>query len=78
VVPIELFEIELRASTSNCQSPALQELLRLDDEASKNLLESSGVKAVKLPARSPNLNAYAERFVLSTKSEVLHRASAAW
>jgi len=26
---------------------------------------------VRLPARSPNLNAYAERFVRSTKSECL-------
>jgi putative transposase len=34
-------------------------------------LESSGVKSVKLPARSPNLNAYAERFVRSIKSECL-------
>jgi putative transposase len=29
------------------------------------------VKTVKLPARSPNLNAYAERFVRSIKSECL-------
>jgi hypothetical protein len=33
------------------------------------LLKSSSVKAVKLPARSPNLNAYAERFVRSIKPE---------
>jgi transposase InsO family protein len=31
------------------------------------------VKAVKLPARSPNLNAYAERFVRSVKSECLEQ-----
>ena len=35
------------------------------------LLEGSGVKPVRLPARSPNLNAYVERFVLSIKSECL-------
>ena len=29
------------------------------------------MKTVKLPARSPNLNAYAERFVRSIKSECL-------
>ena len=34
-------------------------------EAFREILKPSGVKAVKLPARSPNLNAYAERFVLS-------------
>jgi transposase InsO family protein len=37
----------------------------------REVLESSGVKTVKLPARSPNLNAYAERFVRSIKSECL-------
>ncbi len=40
-------------------------------EAFKELLGSAGVKAVKLPARSPDLNAYAERFVRSIKSECL-------
>jgi transposase InsO family protein len=35
------------------------------------ILEDSGVRPVKLPARSPNLNAYAERFVRSIKSECL-------
>jgi transposase InsO family protein len=39
--------------------------------AFSELLESSGVKTVKLPARSPDLNAYAERFVRSIKSECL-------
>jgi transposase InsO family protein len=37
----------------------------------QEILRSSGVDAVKLPARSPNLNAYAERFVRSIKSECL-------
>jgi transposase InsO family protein len=37
----------------------------------REVLKSSGVKTVKLPARSPNLNAYAERFVRSVKSECL-------
>jgi transposase InsO family protein len=37
----------------------------------REILKSSGVKTVKLPARSPNLNAYAERFVRSIKSECL-------
>lgn len=36
-------------------------------------LGAVGVETVKLPARSPNLNAYAERFVRSIKSECLSR-----
>ena len=39
----------------------------------RKMLEDAGVKAVRLPAKSPNLNAYAERFVLSAKSECLSR-----
>jgi len=41
--------------------------------AFRQLLKDSGCKVVRLPARSPNLNAYAERFVLSIKSECLSR-----
>ena len=40
-------------------------------EAFHHLLETSGVTPVRLPARSPNLNAYAERFVRSIKEECL-------
>ena len=40
-------------------------------ERFREILKPSGVKTVKLPARSPNLNAYAERFVRSVKSECL-------
>ena len=32
-------------------------------EAFRDLLKQAGIKIVRLPARSPNLNAYAERFV---------------
>lgn len=37
------------------------------------ILKSAGVATVKLPARSPNLNAYAERWVRSVRGECLHR-----
>ena len=37
------------------------------------LLRSDAVEPVRLLARSPNLNAFAERFVLSIKSECLDR-----
>ena len=39
----------------------------------EEILHASGVKSVRLPARSPNLNAYAERFVRSIKEECLSR-----
>jgi len=39
--------------------------------AFRHLLQSSGVEVVQLPPKSPNLNAYAERFVRSIKSECL-------
>lgn len=37
------------------------------------ILTSSGVTPIRLPPRSPNLNAYAERFVRSIKEECLNR-----
>ena len=40
-------------------------------ESFTTLLRSASIETVKLPARSPNLNAYAERFVRSIKSECL-------
>src|SRR5688572_5447017 len=38
-----------------------------------SILADSGVKSVKLPARSPNLNAFSERWVHSGKSECLSK-----
>jgi hypothetical protein len=38
-----------------------------------DILTSGGVKPTPLPPRSPNLNAYAERFVRSIKEECLSR-----
>jgi putative transposase len=35
------------------------------------ILKCAGVESIRLPARSPNLNAFAERFVRSIKSECL-------
>ena len=37
------------------------------------ILESAGVQPIRLPPKSPNLNAYAERFVRSIKEECLAR-----
>ena len=41
--------------------------------AFRDLLSDAGVEIVRLPYRSPNLNAYAERFVRSIKDECLNR-----
>jgi transposase InsO family protein len=37
------------------------------------VLGETGIESVKLPARSPNLNAYAERFVRTIKESCLER-----
>jgi transposase InsO family protein len=39
----------------------------------RNMIADAGVESVKLPPRSPNLNAYAERFVRSIKESCLNR-----
>jgi transposase InsO family protein len=40
-------------------------------EGFDRILEWAGIEPLKLPARSPNLNAYAERWIRSVKSECL-------
>ena len=42
-------------------------------ESFRSALKQEGVESVRLPPRSPNLNAYAERFVRSIKEECLDR-----
>jgi hypothetical protein len=42
-------------------------------DAFRAVLRAAGIECLKLPARSPNLNAVAERFVLSIKSECLDK-----
>ena len=39
----------------------------------RNVLVREGMHLIRLPPRSPNLNAFAERFVRSIKSECLNR-----
>jgi transposase InsO family protein len=39
----------------------------------RDILRWGGVKVLKLPAQSPNPNAFAERFVLSLRAGCLHR-----
>ena len=40
---------------------------RFNDEQFRAVLRSTGVQPLRLPARSPNLNAFAERFVRTIK-----------
>ena len=42
-------------------------------ESFRSILEQAHVDSVKLPARSPNLNSYMERFMRSVKDECLNR-----
>jgi hypothetical protein len=42
-------------------------------ESFRELIESASVNPLRLPARSPNLNSYAERWVRSVKEECLSR-----
>ena len=41
--------------------------------AFQQIIDAAGIKRVPLPPRSPNLNAYAERWVRSVKEECLSR-----
>ena len=41
--------------------------------AFRNLLVREGTDVIRLPSKSPNLNAFAERFVRSIKEECLSR-----
>ena len=54
-------------TSSTTEDPLFTEAVRI------GLLRDSGVKPLRLPANSPNLNAYAERFVLSIRRECLDR-----
>ena len=39
----------------------------------RHFLEQEGIRIVRLPTRSPNLNAYAERYVRSIRESCLNR-----
>jgi transposase InsO family protein len=38
-----------------------------------HIMKSAGINPIRLPPRSPNLNAYSERFVRSLKDDCLNR-----
>ena len=78
--PDEAFMNQIVRNLTHCESGFLRgKKFLIHDRDSKltrkflNFLRGSGVRSVRLPRRSPNLNAFAERFVLSIKSECLNR-----
>jgi transposase InsO family protein len=78
--PDHSFMMQVARNLTDCDEGFLvgKRFLILDrdkkySERFRILLEDAGIDIVRLPVRSPNLNAYAERFVLSIKSECLDR-----
>ena len=74
------FMTQVARNLTDCESGFLNGkkiLLRDGDkkytEQFDSILRDCGIEPKKLPPRSPNLNAYAERFVLSLKSEGLNK-----
>jgi putative transposase len=51
----------------------LHDRASLFSEDFRMILKAAGIESVRLPARSPNLNAFAERFVRSIKESCLDR-----
>lgn len=78
--PDETWMMQVARNLTNCMDGFLRNTryLILDRDpmftaAFRRMLKDYGVNPVRLLAQSPNLNAYAERFVLSIKSECLDR-----
>ncbi|MDA2923808.1 integrase core domain-containing protein [Acidobacteria bacterium AH-259-L09] len=78
--PDHAFMIQVARNLTHCCDGFLlgKQFLLLDrdkkyGERFRKLLTDAGTEMVRLPVRSPNLNAYAERFVLSIKRECLDR-----
>jgi putative transposase len=51
----------------------LRDWARVFSEEFRMVLQAAGVETVRLPARSPNLNAFAERFVRTIMESCLER-----
>jgi putative transposase len=78
--PHESWMLQIARNITEEQSGALhsKRYLIIDRDAKyssqfRRLLRDSGTKVIRLPPMSPNLNAYAERFVCSIKDEYLNR-----
>jgi transposase InsO family protein len=78
--PDESWMLQIGRNLTDAQAGALyaKRYLILDrdskySEQFRRLIRDSGTKVIRLPPMSPNLNAYAERFVRSIKDECLDR-----
>jgi len=78
--PDESWMLQIARNMTDAQSGALRfkRYLIIDRDAKyseqfRRLIRDTGTKVIRLPPRSPNLNAYAERFVRSIKEECLDR-----
>ena len=78
--PDEAWMLQLGRNLVDWESGALREkrYLIIDrdtkyTEQFRRLVRESGTRVIRLPPMSPNLNAYAERFVRSIKDECLDR-----
>src|ERR1700730_1068198 len=78
--PDESWMLQIARNITDAQSGALnaKRYLIIDrdtkySEQFRRLIRDEGTKVIRLPPSSPNLNAYAERFVRSIKDECLDR-----
>ena len=78
--PDESWMVQMARNETDSQAGALvaKRYLILDrdtkySEQFRRLIRESGTNVIRLPPMSPNLNAYAERFVRSIKEECLDR-----
>jgi transposase InsO family protein len=78
--PDESWMLQIARNITDAQAGALnaKRYLIIDrdtkySEQFRRLIRDSGTQVIRLPAMSPNLNAYAERFVRSIKEECLDR-----
>jgi len=78
--PDERWMLQMGRNTTDAPSGALhgKRYLIIDRDTKysqqfRRLVQDSGTEVIRLPPMSPNLNAYAERFVRSIKDECLNR-----
>jgi putative transposase len=78
--PNDVWMLQVSRNLIDVESGALRDkrFLTVDRDAKysetfRRTLEREGIGVIRLPPRSPNLNAYAERFVCSLKEECLSK-----